>query len=71
MLRNVAMLPDVVIEHTLFRNCADLQGLFELEAKVIDALRDRFAGLPVHRMIYYMSHSPVLVGSFLKAAAID
>lgn len=67
-LRNVALSRDTVVEYTAFRNCADLQDLFESEAKVIDALGGRFDGLPVHGMMYYMSHNPVSVEGFLEAA---
>jgi hypothetical protein len=68
-LRNVAVPPDAAIERTAFRNCTDLMNLFGSEWKVVDVLRDRFSGLPLHRMMFYLSHSPVSSEGFLEAAA--
>ncbi len=69
-LRNLAISHHTFIEEAALRNCADLQNLFESEAKVIDALRHRFEGLPIHRMIYYQSYYPLSLERFHEATIV-
>ena len=69
-LRNIAIPANAVIDKgsTAFYHCSDLHQLFwsdehitdELaDDLIIDALKHRFDGLPIHKMIYYRAYQPV------------
>ena len=58
-LRNVALASNTVVDESAFNYCTDLLHIFDTKEAIIDALRNRFAGLPVHSIIYYKSYYPI------------
>jgi hypothetical protein len=58
-LRNVALGSNTVVSDHAFNDCTDLLHIFHTHEAIIDALRNRFAGLPVHSIIYYKSYYPI------------
>jgi len=58
-LRNIALARNTVVDETAFESCVDLLHIFDTLEAIIDALRNRFAGLPVHSIIYYKSYYPI------------
>ena len=44
-----------------FEGCHDLMRLFGMKRQIIDALKSRFDGLPVHKLCYYQSCYPAEV----------
>jgi hypothetical protein len=61
-LRNVAFPPDAVFDENIFivngsNTTSDLQELFgNSEARIIHELQHRFDGLPIHKLVYYLSY---------------
>jgi hypothetical protein len=61
-LRNVAFPPNVVFGDKIFIGTGtqglytDLQHLFGSNAAIINVLRHRFDGLPIHSIVYYQSY---------------
>jgi hypothetical protein len=60
-LRNVAFPPDAVFGNNIFiregsDTLTDLQLLFGSNAEIIRELQHRFDGLPIHRIVYYLSY---------------
>mmetsp|Transcript_12564 Transcript_12564/g.26751 ORF Transcript_12564/g.26751 Transcript_12564/m.26751 type:complete len:464 (+) Transcript_12564:149-1540(+) len=66
-LRNVAIPLDAVIEEGVFQDCVDLDTLFGNANSIVRALRHRFDGLPIHKMLYYQSYRPIAQNELLKA----
>jgi hypothetical protein len=60
-LRNVALASDTTAGETAFQNCRDLLHIFGTEEAIVNALRNRFDGLPVHCKMYYISYYPVVL----------
>jgi hypothetical protein len=44
--------------------CSDLLHIFGTEEAIVNALRNRFAGLPIHSKMYYISYFPVDLEEF-------
>jgi hypothetical protein len=60
-LRNVAFPPNAVFINNIFIRegsdiLTDLQLLFGSEAEIIRELQHRFDGLPIHKLVYYLSY---------------
>jgi hypothetical protein len=72
-LRNVALTSNIVVAHNAFINCQDLIHIFGTQHAIVDALRNRFDGLPVHSKIYYISYycSQMTAVEILKSINID
>jgi len=62
----IAVPPNALLED-VFEDCSDLQQLFGSEGEIIDALRHRFDGLPIHKILYYQSYHPVTLDQLNKA----
>jgi hypothetical protein len=60
-LRNVALASNTVVAHDAFINCSDLLRIFHTHEAIVNALRNRFAWLPVHCKMYYISYYPVVL----------
>jgi hypothetical protein len=59
-LQNVAIPPNAVFDDNIFKGAfdlTDLQRLFSSIAELNHALRHRFDGLPIHRIVYYQSYN--------------
>jgi hypothetical protein len=56
-LRNLAFPPDAVFGRSIVGNMTDLQRLFGSELEIIRELQHRFDGLPIHRLMYYLSYN--------------
>ena len=54
-LRNVAIPPTAHAPQEYLQGCHDLLQLFDLQEKIVHALRSRFDGLPIHKLCYYQS----------------
>jgi hypothetical protein len=52
-LCNVALASNTVVAHDAFINCRDLLRIFGTVEAIVDALRNRFDGLPFHSKMYY------------------
>jgi hypothetical protein len=59
LLRNVALASNTVVDENAFIHCLDLRHIFGREEAIVNALRNRFDGLPVHSKMYYISYYPV------------
>ncbi|KAL7553673.1 hypothetical protein ACHAWF_016981 [Thalassiosira exigua] len=57
-LRNIAIPPDATLYNDSCTSCTNLKKLFGTESQLIEALKGRFDGLPIHRMLYYQSYHP-------------
>jgi hypothetical protein len=57
-LRNVALAFNTVVELHPFQYCTDLLRIFNTEEAIVNALRNRFDGLPFHSKMYYISYYP-------------
>jgi len=66
-LRNLAVPPNAGTGRGLFADCSDFQQLFGSEAQIINALKCRFDGLPIHKMLYYQSYHHVTLDQLNKA----
>jgi hypothetical protein len=60
-LRNVALAFNTVVELHPFQYCTDLLRIFNTEEAIVNALRNRFDGLPFHSKMYYISYYPVVL----------
>jgi hypothetical protein len=69
-LRNVAFPPNADIGDNIFTDANDLRRLFgDSEVEILRELQHRFDGLPIHKLVYYLSyHQGVLQ---ILAAAIN
>jgi len=63
-LRNVALASNTAVEWCAFSHCSDLLHIFGTEEAMVNALRNRFAGLPIHGKMYYISYYPVDLEEF-------
>jgi hypothetical protein len=50
-----------VVNENAFINCLDLLRIFGTEEAIVNALRNRFDGLPAHSKMYYISYYPVVL----------
>jgi hypothetical protein len=53
-----------VVDENAFIHCLDLRHIFGREEAIVNALRIRFDGLPVHSKMYYISYYPVDLEEF-------
>ena len=60
-LRNLVVPHAARAESFLEPRCDDLIRLFGSQAKIIDSLKTRFDGLPVHKLCYYQSYQQIEV----------
>lgn len=60
-LKNVAFSPTAAIDETAFSCCRELQRIFPNKTILVEALKHRFDGLPIHKLCYYHSYYPVEV----------
>ena len=67
-LRNVAIPPNAVVVERSFLGCTDLKHIFGTSAQIINALKHRFDGLPIHKMIYYQSYNNLTSDQLNNAA---
>ena len=63
-LRNFALASNTAVEWCAFSHCSDLLHIFGTEEAMVNALRNRFAGLPIHGKMYYISYYPVDLEEF-------
>jgi hypothetical protein len=67
-LRNIALASNTAVagETALhaFQFCTDLLQIFGTEEAIVNALRNRFDGLPVHCKMYFISYYPVVLEEF-------
>jgi hypothetical protein len=72
-LRNVAIPPDAVFDKKIFivngsNIISDLQELFgNSEARIIHELQHRFDGLPIHKLVYYLSYHQGVLQNLIDA----
>jgi hypothetical protein len=66
-LRNVALPPNAVIGVTIFDEATDLLLLFDSIAEIISELKHRFDGLPIHRLVYYLSYNQGVLQDLIAA----
>jgi len=55
-LRNIALAMNTFVEETAFNYCMDLLHIFDTLEAIVNALKIRFAGLPIHGKMYYKSY---------------
>jgi hypothetical protein len=60
-LRNIALTSNTVVSIHAFSYCRDLLRIFGTDEAIVNALRNRFNGLPVHSKMYYISYYPVVL----------
>jgi hypothetical protein len=60
-LRNIALASKTVVGVNTFQLCRDLLHIFGSEVAIVNALRSRFDGLPIHCKMYYISYYPVVM----------
>jgi hypothetical protein len=70
-LRNIALASDTKVEQYdearhAFGDCTDLLQIFDSLEAIVNALRSRFDGLPVHCKMYYISYYPVVLEEILN-----
>ena len=58
-LRNLAFPPSAEIEENAFYGCNDLLQIFDSSEQIEGALKHRFNGLPIHKLLYYQSYHPM------------
>jgi hypothetical protein len=58
-LRNIALASNTVVVDYAFLYCYDLLHIFGSEEAIVNALRNRFDGLPVHSKMYYIPYYPM------------
>ena len=56
-LRNVALASNTEVGVNAFVYCTDLLHIFDTQEAIVNALKIRFDGLPVHSKMYYISYS--------------
>jgi hypothetical protein len=70
-LRNVALASNTVVAVHAFINCSDLLHIFGTEEAIVNVLQIRFAELPVHSKMYYISYyNTMTVDEILNAFLI-
>eukprot|EP00980_Cylindrotheca_fusiformis_P005130 scaffold1087_cov136-Cylindrotheca_fusiformis.AAC.16 len=58
-LRNVALpSPDTVTERDVFQGCRDLEKIYPNDDELLHVLKNRFEGLPIHKLCYYQTYYP-------------
>jgi hypothetical protein len=60
-LRNITLTSNTVVSIHAFNNCQDLLQIFDTLEAIVNALRIRFDGLPIHSKMYYISYYPVVL----------
>jgi hypothetical protein len=60
-LRNIALASNTAVALYTFDNCADLLHIFDTQLAIVNSLRNRFDGLPIHSKMYYISYYPVVL----------
>jgi hypothetical protein len=60
-LRNIALASNTMVGVNTFQLCRDLLHIFGSEEAIVNALRNRFDGLPIHCKMYYISYYPVVL----------
>jgi hypothetical protein len=71
-LRNVALTSNTVVAHDAFIHCWDLSRIFDSLEEIVNALRNRFDGLPFHSTMYYISYySTMTAEEILNTIIID
>jgi hypothetical protein len=55
-LRNIALAFNTVVDNNAFLWCSDILHIFGTQQAIVNALRIRFADLPVHSKLYYLSY---------------
>jgi hypothetical protein len=63
-LRSLALVSNTVVAENAFFSCTDLLHIFGSEEVIVNALRNRFDGLPVHCKMYYTSYYPKSLEEF-------
>jgi len=66
-LRNIAIHPYTIIDELVFGGCTSLRLLFGTETNIMNALKQRFDNLPIHKMIYYQSYNNMTVKQLNEA----
>ena len=62
--------PDAVIEDGVLP--PQLQNILRPDSEIItDALKHRFDGLPIHKILYYQSYQPFLLDNLNDAIRLD
>lgn len=56
LLRNIFIPSSVILLEAIFDGCTQLQEIFPGGNARIDALKNRFDGLPIHKICYFQSH---------------
>jgi hypothetical protein len=70
-LRNIAIASNAVVADCAFIYCTDLLHVFGTEEAIVNALQIRFAELPVHSKMYYISYyNTMTVDEILNAFLI-
>jgi len=67
-MRNVAIPPNCVVGRNAFDNCNALRR-FGTEDEIVHALKHRFDGLPIHKMLYYQPYNKVTAEELSNAIA--
>jgi hypothetical protein len=60
-LRNIALASNTVVAVYAFYHCRDLLRVFNTKEAIVNSLRNRFDGLPVHSKMYHISYYSVLL----------
>jgi len=55
-LRNISLASNTVVSEHAFYACLDLRHIFGTKEAIVNALKIRFAGLPIHGKMYYKSY---------------
>jgi len=55
-LRNIALARNTVVDESAFESCVDLLHIFDTVEAIVNALKIRFDGLPIHGKMYYKSY---------------
>ena len=72
-LRNLAIPLDAnfpAFPSNVFSDCIDLEQLFGSVPNIINALKHRFDGLPIHKMLYYQSYNNMTVDQLNNATNV-
>ena len=70
-LRNVALSTHADVEEYAFDTCACLLQVFGTQGALVNVLKSRFEGLPIHRTIYYQSYHPMTLEEIRNAIITD
>jgi hypothetical protein len=60
-LQNVAISSITLVVAAAFIRCTALLQVFGRVEAIVDALKSRFDGLPIHRQCYYQSYQPEIL----------